>query len=197
MNQKLGIKSKILFACLGALLLGNCSKKATNMEYFNQMYDSPAREAQEEDYFAGNNSAGRIPPYGAIPVGYTPYPYIEVLTPDELPGANKGLTSPLSNPTVEDYKIGEQKFQTYCSPCHGVQGMGNGKVVGPYPKFAQVPTSVVSPQIKERTDGQLYHVITMGKGVMGSYAYQIESEDRWKLIAYIRKLQEYDSRKGK
>lgn len=167
------------------------------MEYFNQMYDNPAREAQEEDYFASNGSAGRIPPYGAIPVDYYPYPYVEVMNPLSLPAPNKGLTSNLANPTVEDYKVGEQKFQTYCSPCHGVQGLGNGKVVGPYPKFTQPPPSVVSENIKGWTDGQIYHIITVGRGLMGSYAYQIEPDDRWKLIAYIRKLQEYDSKKGK
>jgi len=174
-----------------------CSKKVPPLEYFNQMYDSPAREAQEEDYFAKNRSASRIPPFGAIPVNYYPYPYINVLTPDNLPGPTKGLVNPLKNPTLDDYKVGEQKFQTYCSPCHGVQGLGNGKVVGPYPRYATAPPSVVSEKIKGWTDGQLYHIITMGRGVMGSYAYQIEPNDRWKLIAYVRKLQEYDTRKGK
>ena len=161
------------------------------------MYDSHAREAQEEDYFSKNKSASRIPPYGAIPVGYKPYPYISVQTPDALEGATKGLVNPNGKPSLEDYRTGEQKYQTYCSPCHGVQGLGNGSVVGPYPRFATAPPSVVSSKIKTWTDGQLYHIITMGRGVMGSYAYQIEPEDRWKLIAYVRKLQDYDSRTNK
>lgn len=186
-----------LFTLSMLLFFVACSKKTPPLEYFNQMYDSPAREAQEEDYFALNKSAARIPPYGAIPVGYYPYPYLNYLNPDDLPGPTKGLVSPLKNPSLDDYKIGEQKFQTYCSPCHGVQGLGNGTVVGPYPRYATVPPSVVSSKIKGWTDGQIYHIITVGRGVMGSYAYQIEPEDRWRLIAYIRKLQEYDSRKNR
>lgn len=196
MNKKLR-NTTYLIALLGLVSLVGCTNKMPPMEYFNQMYDSPAREAQEEDYFAKNNSASRIPPYGAIPVGYTPYPFVEVMNPDDLPGSTKGLVSPLAKPTLDDYKTGEQKYQTYCTPCHGVQGLGNGNVVGPYPRFATAPPSVVSPKIKGWTDGQLYHIVTMGRGVMGSYAYQIAPEDRWKLIAYVRKMQEHDSRKGK
>ncbi|MCC5813931.1 MAG: cytochrome c [Oceanicaulis sp.] len=197
MKQILSITAKISLSLVAVFLLANCTKKTPPLEYFNQMYDSPAREAQEEDYFAKNNSSSRIPPYGAIPVGYYPYPYIDVLNPDDLSGPSKGLANPLKNPNLDDYKVGEQKYQTYCTPCHGVQGAGNGKVVGPYPRFATAPPAVTSGKIKGWSDGQLYHIITMGRGVMGSYAYQIEPDDRWKLVAYIRKLQEYDSKKGK
>lgn len=197
MKQTFSMIAKISISMALLFLLANCTKKTPPLEYFNQMYDSPAREAQEEDYFAKNNSSSRIPPFGAIPVGYYPYPFIGELNPDNLSGPNKGLPNPLKNPNLDDYKVGEQKYQTYCSPCHGVQGVGNGKVVGPYPRFASAPPSVVSGKIKGWTDGQLYHIITMGRGVMGSYAYQIEPDDRWKLVAYIRKLQDYDSKKGK
>lgn len=194
-NKKLLNRIQILLF-LGILGLVNCTNKTPPMEYFNQMYDSPAREAQEEDYFAENKSAARIPPFGAIPIGYFPYPHIEVLNPDDLAGPNKGLVSPISKPSLDDLRRGEQKYQTYCTPCHGVQGLGNGTVVGPYPRYQTAPPTLVSSKIKGWTDGQLYHIITMGRGIMGSYAYQVAPDDRWKLIAYVRKLQEYDSRKG-
>lgn len=197
MRQFRFYKNWILVVGLGFLAFTNCTSKTTPFEYFNQMYDSPAREAQEEDHFSKDNSSSRIPPLGAIPVGYFPYPYIDVATPDELPAPLKGLANPLTSPDLDDYKKGEQKYQTYCSPCHGVQGLGNGKVVGPYPRFSNVPPPVISSKIKEWTDGQLYHIITMGRGLMGSYAYQIEPDDRWKLVAYIRKLQDYDTRTKK
>jgi mono/diheme cytochrome c family protein len=196
-------RQKGLFRLLGlagmALLLANCTYKTPPLEYFNQMYDSPAREAQEDDYSSSNKAASRIPPYGAIPVGYYPYPYVTVLNQDDLPGPAKGLTNPLTKPTLADYKVGEQKYQTYCSPCHGVQGAGNGTVVGPYPRFAGLPPALVGAKSNATgwTDGQIYHLITMGRGTMGSYAYQIEPQDRWKLVAYLRKLQEYEAKKGK
>jgi mono/diheme cytochrome c family protein len=174
------------------LFLANCDYKTPVWEYFPNMYDSPAREAQEDDSFSKNGSSSRIPPKGAIPVGYFPYPYTDYVTPDNLPGADKGLKNPIAKANLGDLMIGEKRYQTYCTPCHGVRGLGNGTVVGPAPRFQQSPPSVVSEKIRGWSDGQIYHIITMGRGLMGSYAYQIEPEDRWKLIAYIRKLQEYE-----
>ncbi|MBM9588898.1 cytochrome c [Leptospira sp. 201903075] len=181
-----------VLALAGLLVLVNCDYKTPVYEYFPSMYDSPARESQEDDSFATNGSASRIPPKGAIPVGYFPYPYATEATPDTLPGADKGLKNPIAKANLGDLMIGEKRYQTYCTPCHGVQGLGNGTVVGPAPKFQQSPPSVVSDKIRGWSDGQVYHIITMGRGLMGSYAYQIEPEDRWKLIAYIRKLQEHE-----
>jgi mono/diheme cytochrome c family protein len=175
------------------LLTVGCSFTYTTppLEYAHQMYDSMAREAQEDDSFFYNNSASRLPPPYAVPVGYTPYPYLDAATPDNLTNPDKGLKNPLTNPSLADYQVGEKKYQTYCTPCHGVRGAGNGNVVGPYPRFAQQPPALITEKIEKWTDGQLYHIITMGRGVMGNYAFQIHPEDRWKLIAYVRKLQEH------
>ena len=95
--------------------------------------------------------------------------------------------------------IGEKRYQTYCTPCHGVRAAGNGSVVGPAPRFAQSPPALVGQfaNSKSYTDGQIYHIITMGRGGMGSYAYQIEPEDRWRVVAYIRKLQEFEAKNQK
>lgn len=186
-----------VFALVALVFVANCDYKTPVYEYFPNMYDSPARESQEADSFASNGSASRIPPKGAIPVGYFPYPYAAEATPDTLPGPDKGLKNPIGKASLGDLMIGEKRYQTYCTPCHGVQGLGNGAVVGPAPKFQQPPPSVVSDKIRGWSDGQIYHIITMGRGLMGSYAYQIEPEDRWKLIAYIRKLQEYEVKNKK
>lgn len=195
MNQ---LSLRLLLA-LPFLALANCDYKTPVWEYFPNMYDSPARESQEADSFASNGSASRIPPKGAIPVGYNPYPYTNILTQDALPGADKGLKNPISKANLGDLMIGEKRYQTYCSPCHGVRGAGNGTVVGPSPRFAQSPPALVGTLVNSKTytDGQIYHIITMGRGGMGSYAYQIEPQDRWRVIAYIRKLQEFDAKNQK
>ncbi|MDF3820251.1 cytochrome c [Leptospira sp. 96542] len=187
---------QILFRVLAVgsvITLSHCDYKTPVFEYFPNMYDSPARESQEDDSFSRNGAASRIPPKGAIPVGYYPYPYLNVKSPDLLPGPDKGLKNPIVKANLGDLMIGEKRYQTYCSPCHGVRGLGNGTVVGPEPRFAGPVPPLVTDSVKGWSDGQIYHVITTGRGGrMGSYAYQIEPEDRWKLIAYIRKLQEYD-----
>ncbi|WP_411822251.1 c-type cytochrome [Leptospira sp. 'Mane'] len=187
---------RLLFA-LPLLVMVNCEYKTPVWEYFPNMYDSPARESQEADSFSRNGAASRIPPQGAIPVGYFPYPYAAVSTPDNLTNPDKGLKNPIAKASLGDLMLGEKRYQTYCSPCHGVRGAGNGNVVGPYPKFAQSPPPVNSAKISAWSDGQIYHIITMGRGLMGSYAFQIEPEDRWKLIAYIRKLQEFEAKNQK
>lgn len=180
-----------------SLVLSACTYKTPPLEYFNQMYDSPAREAQEDDSFSKNGSASRLPPYGAIPIGYSPYPYVTVATPDLLPNKEKGLVNPITNPTLEDFTTGEKKYQIYCAPCHGVQGHGNGTVVGAYPRFANRPPAVVSEKIENWTDGQLYHIITMGRGVMGSYANQVRPQERWQIVEYIRLLQKNEKKNPK
>ncbi len=189
---------RLLFA-LALLSLANCDYKTPVWEYFPNMYDSPAREAQEADIFSPNGQASRIPPHGAIPIGYYPYPYANVPSQDSLPGGDKGLKNPITKASLGDLMIGEKRYQTYCTPCHGVRGAGNGTVVGPAPRFSQSPPALVGSLVnsKSYTDGQIYHIITMGRGGMGSYAYQIEPEDRWRVIAYIRKLQAFEANNQK
>ncbi len=173
----------------------NCEYSKPVHEFFPDMYDSPARESQEMDNY--NNSYGRrLPPEGTVPVGYFPYEFTEIATPDEMT-KEQGLKNPYpSKTTLANYQRGESRYQIYCSPCHGVAGAGNGNVVGPYPRFSVRPPSLVGAKIQDWTDGQIYHIITMGRGLMGSYAAQIEPDDRWKIILYIRKLQEAEVKKA-
>ena len=173
------------------LFLVSCEKSSPVLEYFPDMYFSPARNFQSEYKPFLNDSVSMLPPQGAVPVNYYPYEYRETLAPSMLSNEDKGLKNPLLDTSIYDYKKGEIKFQTYCSPCHGVQGEGNGRVVGPYPRFDYEMPSLISDKINNWTDGQIYHIITMGRGVMGSYATQIEPKERWQLILYLRKLQEY------
>jgi mono/diheme cytochrome c family protein len=176
----------ILF--LSLILFYNCEYSKPPLEFFPDMYDSPAVEAQELDSYY-NPYGRRIPPEGTIPVNYYPYPYSDVPTPDELKNPEKGLSNPFKAGEKADLKRGESRYQIYCSPCHGVSGYGNGPVVGPSPRFP-APVPNLFDNASKWTDGQLYHIITMGRGRMSSYANQVEPDDRWKLILYVRKLQE-------
>ncbi len=190
---------KFFALSLAGFLLWNCESKTPPMEYMPDMADSVAREAQEADSHFPNNSSVRLPPSGAVPVGYYPYEY-RGLGVDQLP--NKGLTNPFKV-DLATLKRGEDKYQTYCSPCHGVRGLGNGTVVGPAPRLSAVQAdgspmaALTSATAKGFSDGQIYHVITDGKGRMNSYASQVLPEDRWKIILYVRKLQEYDNKSNK
>ena len=85
---------------------------------------------------------------------------------------------------------GERLYLVNCGICHGAKLDGNGPLFnggnGPYPA---APKNLINPDAKAWTDGHYYHVITFGKGVMGSYASQVHPEQRWWIIEYLRSKQ--------
>jgi mono/diheme cytochrome c family protein len=87
-------------------------------------------------------------------------------------------------------KEGERLYLVNCGICHGTALDGNGPLYkggeGPYPAKPQVLNDA---QAKSWTDGHMYHVITFGKGAMGSYASNLRPEQRWLVVSYIRSRQ--------
>jgi len=81
---------------------------------------------------------------------------------------------------------GRERFDIYCSPCHGRVGDGEGMVVRR--GFVQPPSFHVD-RLREAPDGHFFDVMTNGFGVMASYAARVSPADRWAVTAYIRALQ--------
>lgn len=81
---------------------------------------------------------------------------------------------------------GRERFNTFCSPCHGRLGNGRGMIV--MRGFPQ-PNSFHSDSVRARPAGYYFDIITNGFGRMYSYAPSIPVEDRWTIVAYIRALQ--------
>jgi mono/diheme cytochrome c family protein len=159
------------------------------LQYFPDMYDSPAVEAQEEDVFGGTGGP-RLPPVGSISQEEEVYEFASIGPFNDLP--NGGLPFPKEiKKTFENYKRGEERYHIYCYPCHGSQGRGNGPVIGNPPRIAYTQAMDFSKApATNMTDGQIYHTITKGAGQMPAYGAQIAPEDRWKIVLYVRKLQE-------
>jgi mono/diheme cytochrome c family protein len=86
----------------------------------------------------------------------------------------------------EDIERGQTRFNIYCTPCHGRLGDGNGMVV--LRGFRQ-PPSYYSDRLVHAPVGHYFDVITNGFGAMPSYASRVQSDDRWRIVAYIRALQ--------
>jgi mono/diheme cytochrome c family protein len=86
----------------------------------------------------------------------------------------------------EDIERGRTRFNIYCTPCHGRLGDGNGMVV--LRGFRQ-PPSYYSERLRNAPVGHFFDVISNGFGAMPSYASRVESDDRWRIVAYIRALQ--------
>ena len=82
---------------------------------------------------------------------------------------------------------GQERFNIYCSPCHGRVGDGNGMIV--QRGFRRPPSFVSSDRLLNSPVGHFYDVISHGFGAMPSYASRVEPHDRWAIVAYIRALQ--------
>ena len=81
---------------------------------------------------------------------------------------------------------GQERFNIYCSPCHGRTGQGDGMVVR---RGYRHPPTFHQDRLRDAPVGHFFDVITNGFGAMPDYAAQIRVEDRWAIIAYVRALQ--------
>ncbi len=82
---------------------------------------------------------------------------------------------------------GRERYDIYCSPCHGLSGHGDGMIVQ---RGFPAPPSYHSARLRAADARHIFDVITNGYGTMYSYAARIEPRDRWAIIAYIRALQQ-------
>jgi mono/diheme cytochrome c family protein len=81
---------------------------------------------------------------------------------------------------------GEERYKIFCSPCHGLQGDGNGMVAM---RGMKRPPPYHQDRLRQAPNGYFYDNITNGFGQMLGYSAQIPPRDRWAIIAYIRALQ--------
>lgn len=81
---------------------------------------------------------------------------------------------------------GQDRYNVFCSPCHGYTGYGNGMIVQ---RGFKPPPSFHAKRLKESPVGYFYAIITNGYGAMYSYAASIKPEDRWAISAYVKALQ--------
>jgi mono/diheme cytochrome c family protein len=86
---------------------------------------------------------------------------------------------------------GQNRYNVYCQPCHGATGDGNGFImqrgIGYWQKLA---ASYHTDRLRNLPDGEIYHTIVNGKGVMYGYGSRVQDpNDRWAIVAYIRALE--------
>ena len=81
---------------------------------------------------------------------------------------------------------GEERYKIFCTPCHGLQGDGNGMVAM---RGMKHPPTYHQDRLRQAPNGYFYDVISNGFGQMYSYGAQVPPRDRWAIIAYVRALQ--------
>lgn len=145
----------------------------------NFMRESPAFDPYE---------APRVPPENSVPSsspGEEWEPPVEN-TDAALRAWGDTMTNPV--PTTDAVlTLGAKSFQTYCAVCHGVGGEGDGPLVG----TGKLPlaTNLMLQTTVDRSDGYLYGVIRLGRGLMPSYR-RIPPSERWAVVNYVRYLQD-------
>jgi len=88
--------------------------------------------------------------------------------------------------TRADIGRGQERFNIYCSPCHGRTGDGQGMVVK---RGFRAAANYHTEKLRQAPVGHFFDVMTNGFGAMASYASRVPVDDRWRIIAYIRALQ--------
>ena len=167
----------------------NRNQEETYWDYMGDfdMYYSKAYETYSPNKNFKDGKNLQKPIEGTISREFTPYPFKDKF--GDKTKAGELLKNPFE-PTQENINIGKEKFNIYCAVCHGVNGKGNGtltklerdgKKVYPVP-----PTDLTTDFIQQKPDGEIFHVITMGSAIMGAHGSQIKSDNRWKIILYIK-----------
>ncbi len=146
------------------------------------MHDAPRYEAFEANATFADNRASRSAPVGTVARGW--------LREDEAL-----YTGKLAGQPVDEFPFaigraelmrGQERFNIYCTPCHGRVGDGNGMVVQ---RGLRQAASFHQDRLRQEKLGYFYDVITNGFGAMPDYATQIPVRDRWLIVAYVRTLQ--------
>jgi len=170
-----------------AVITVSCSKhdpQSPGLEFMPDMYHSVPYETYDVNPNLPNGMSAQPAPAHTIPVGFDPYPYPNTPEGYEAAGVN------LKNPLVINEKVeaeGKELFNKMCKMCHGEKGDGQGTLMVAGDHFP-VPTYHDAAHLA-LSEGKMFHSITYGKGLMGSHASQLSKEDRWKIVAYIKKLQ--------
>ena len=202
----------ILATILGGLLIvgmfGSRGHKfnETPVEIFNDMDRQARVNAQSSSDFFSDGLGSREPVEGTFPIGFSipDKPFSEGDAVEDgfsLVGTyfNSGRIGDFYGDGLpKEIKLdknllerGKQRYGIYCAVCHAESGDGNG-VVRPFGNGGQIPIANLHEARFAETsypDGEVFSVITMGKGLMGGYGGSIPAKDRWAIIAYVRALQ--------
>jgi mono/diheme cytochrome c family protein len=167
-----------------------------------EMYDQPKYQPQEASSFFADGKADRPLLPGVIPrldprdeSKDEQYDRLAVWIVD---GKDvEEMPFPVDRAVLER---GRDRYQIFCTPCHGERGDGRGMIVrrgfsppppfyGKRPPTGKSPAATFYEDLRDAPVGHFFGVITRGHGAMYSYAARIAPKDRWMIAAYIRALQ--------
>jgi mono/diheme cytochrome c family protein len=171
--------SRLAVVAFCLMMLTGC----TNIFAFRQwMYDQPRARAYDASTFFDDGRSARPEVPGTVAV-------------DDVPRDGLLLTGQIDgqDATVMPFPVteqvlnrGQQQYNIYCAPCHGLVGYGDGMVSR---RGGTPPTNYHSDYLRNQPIGYFYNVMTNGFRNMRPYDQKLTPEDRWAVAAYIRALQ--------
>ena len=177
-RRSVPLTSTLLLLTSTALFAGACRQ---------DMHDAPRYDPYESSAIFRNESSAQ-----PLVVGTEPRRDVAgaVLDEDELLNTGK-QAGQIANVfpfaiTRADLDRGEERFNIYCSPCHGKTGEGNGMVV--QRGYRQAANFHID-RLRMMPVGYYIDVMTNGFGVMPDYRAQITADDRWRIAAFVKALQ--------
>ena len=190
----------LIFVVCVAAVVGIAGKRGT-MSRKTPIYIFPDMKRQlklrpqtPNDFFE-NGVSSQLPPAGTMARSkptmvdaQAVYPYEDsAVFTGKTPGTTNYVATNPFPVTTQLLKRGQERFNIYCSPCHGREADGNGitKKLGVMLTVANLQ----DPRIVRYADGEIFYVITNGRNTMGAYGPNVPAEDRWAIIAYLRALQ--------
>lgn len=148
-------------------------------------------KAQQENPFFADGMAMRTQPEGSVARGMLQ------ADPVLFTGTTDGDTMWVETIPVEVTRQlldrGQDRFNVFCAPCHGLSGNGNGPINIRATELAEgtwtPPTDVAAETVVAQPVGHIYNTIKNGIRNMPAYGPQISPEDRWAVVAYVRAIQ--------
>lgn len=172
---------------------GSLSRR-TPIEVFPDMDRQPKLRPMTPNGFFANGRSSQLNLPGTIARSTPLETAAGLVYPYEDAPANTGFVTGTTNfvalnPLTVDLELmqrGRQRYTINCTPCHGALGDGNGITK----KYGMaVVGNLHDKRMVEMPDGEIFNTLSYGKGLMQGYAGQIETRDRWAIIAYVRALQ--------
>lgn len=146
------------------------------------MHNQPKAKPQSKSGFFADGRTARLPVEGTVAQG-------DLREDDHLYKGKVDGKFATNFPFAIDAVVlerGHERYNIFCSPCHGQTGLGNGMVVQ---RGHKIPPSYHIERLRNEMPGYWFDVITNGYGAMYGYAAQIPVKDRWAIAAYIKALQ--------
>ncbi len=197
--NKLKVMTVTLMLAVLAMTMSSCfmNKRKPGWEYMPDMAHSVAYETYSETPYLPDSMTNQKMPKGTFPLYYGFIGRLSNYKPYYYSNSTAGYDSAglYVNDTVfttpDDIAEGQRNFLVYCAVCHGKEGKADGTIVNnpniknPFPP----PPSYYDKDKLALPIGKMFHTVHYGKGLMGSYASQLDQKQIWQILHFVKSMQ--------